>query len=690
MLRTWLPRLAPRRPRPSQFPRGRARPGVERLEDRTLLSAGTLDLSFGTGGTGAVVTSQDLGVHGNAAVLQPDGKIVVVGDDNQIVGANLLEWTVERYNPDGTPDPSFHVPRLLFPTSAIPTAVAVEPDGKIVVAGFDNAQALPTWELARFNADCSLDTTFNAHGLQPGTVSTTFPNQSLAQAFAVGIETVNGQPKIVAGALAIISNVNEVALARYNLDGTLDTTFGSGGLVASPVAGANGSQANSLVIQPDGKIVAAGFTLVGTGANVFDDFLVTRYNADGSLDRTFGGTGQVLTPFAAGANAEGHGAALEADGKVVVAGQTDNGGGTESFALARYDTQGNLDSSFGTGGRVVTDLNNNSANAVAIQADGRIVAAGSQRGVPTAASFALVRYNHDGTIDTTFNGIGIVITNFGVVSGGQTSLDQANAVLLRGDGKVVAVGTTQNPGGTPSFALARYENDRLQFSASNFSVSESGGSATVTVTRVAGVRGTVSATFSTDSGVVVGAGADIVPVTTTVTFNEGQTSKTVHIPVVAEAFVDGNETVTLTLSNARGAALGTPATAVLTIEESPIHPIVDVTPFVSVTIRRLGRSRQLVTLTNTGSRGIYGPFFLVLDNLPHNKKGRPLVTLVNASGATQVQPPVGSPFVMMNLPVLGPGQSQTVALVFSANLAFRKARRAITYTPRVLAGTGAV
>src|SRR5205823_5199649 len=139
------------------------------------------------------------------------------------------------------------------------------------------------------------------------------------------------------------------------------------------------------------------------------DFAVARYNADGSLDTTFGSGGTVTTNFGPGATYDdADGVAIQSDGKIVVAGTCNRGGSDNVFAVARYNADGSLDSTFGSGGTVTTDFglggSDDSAYAVALQPDGKIVAAGATYlgGVP--GDFALARYNPDGTLDSTFGG----------------------------------------------------------------------------------------------------------------------------------------------------------------------------------------------------------------------------------------------------------------------------------------------
>jgi uncharacterized delta-60 repeat protein len=184
---------------------------------------------------------------------------------------------------------------------------------------------------------------------------------------------------------------------------------------------------------------------VGTGHS---DFALARYNANGSLDTSFSGDGVQMTDFGDFGD-RAIGVELQADGKIVAVGRA---GGTADFALARYNTNGSLDTSFSGDGKQTTDFGVGAgvgANGVALQVDGKIVVAGLAGGGATGNDFALTRYNPDGSLDPSFSGDGKRRTNLG-------GSDGANGVALQGDGKIVAVGVGLGTDGTSDFALARY------------------------------------------------------------------------------------------------------------------------------------------------------------------------------------------------------------------------------------------
>ena len=250
----------------------------------------------------------------------------------------------------------------------------------------------------------------------------------------------------------------DFALARYNPEGGLDTSFGVGGKLRT-FFGGNSEGADALVIQPDGKIVAAGFS---DGGNAGDsDFALARYNPDGSLDPTFdGGVGAngAFRTFFGGSSESAKALVIQPDGKLVAAGFSNAGGpGNFDFALARYNPDGSLDTGFGFGGTLRTFFGGDSegANALVVQPDGKLVAAGfSNAGAPGDFDFALVRYLPDGSLDTGFGSGGTLRTFFGGDSEG------ANALVIQTDGKLIAAGFSNGAGPDDfDFAVARYNTD---------------------------------------------------------------------------------------------------------------------------------------------------------------------------------------------------------------------------------------
>jgi uncharacterized delta-60 repeat protein len=295
-----------------------------------------------------------------------------------------------------------------------------------------------------------------------GQVTTDFGSVDTAQDVAV---LENG--KIVVAGYTSAGGTNDFALARYNPDGSLDTSFGSGGKVITPI-GSSSDYARALAIQPDGKIVVAGSSYNGTTY----DFAVARYQPGGSLDGSFDGDGKVITSILSGLSDrsdEAYDLALQPDGKIVVAGETgtnynglSNSG--KDFALVRYNIDGSLDTnadadpatSFDADGRRIFNVapGNDGIHGVAIQPDGKIVAAGYTSSGEKPSDFALVRLNPDGSSDTAFDGDGKAITDF--FSDSTTYYaDGANDVAIQEDGRIVVAGYASGYS-IRYFALARY------------------------------------------------------------------------------------------------------------------------------------------------------------------------------------------------------------------------------------------
>lgn len=412
------------------------------VPNRVHAAAGDLDPSFGSGGK--VTTSP--GGEANSLAIQTDGKLVIVG--------SLGGFDAVRYNSDGSLDSSFgtggRVTINFSGTGSQDTAksVAIQPDGKIVIGG-STTFFRPTFALMRLNINGGLDPSFGVGGK----VRTDFaPFGAFINAIAL-----QQDGKIVAAGLRGPSgeqSVSDFALARYNADGSLDSTFGSGGKVATDFLGFD-DVANAVAIQPDGKIIAVGYDnlfMFHSPSSLFD-FALARYNSDGSLDSSFGSGGRVTTEFF-GSYDEARAIVLQPDGKLVVAGAASNSSAFTDFGLVRYNIDGSLDPTFGTGGKVMTDFLSEfeRAQALALQPDGKIVAAGlAERQSSARTDFALARYNADGSLDGAFGSGGKVRTDFFGFD------DAANAVALQADGKIVAAGRANSDFLQGEFALARYD-----------------------------------------------------------------------------------------------------------------------------------------------------------------------------------------------------------------------------------------
>jgi uncharacterized delta-60 repeat protein len=414
-------------------------------------AAGDLDPTFGSGGKITTDFSNSVD-SGNATAIQSDGKIVVAG--STIINISTQhDFALARYNHDGSLDASFgsggKVRTDFSGLGDEAFAIAIQNDGKIIAGGISGigtsdviGTSNPDFALARYNTDGTLDPGF---GIGGKTTTDFFGFKD--QIFAIAIQN---DGKILAVGYA--SFFSKFGVARYNSDGSLDTSFGIGGKVTTEFGGFS-NFAHAVAIQGNGKIVVAGTTYTN-----FFKFGIARYNNDGSLDTTFGNGGKIITSFSF-LDDQCFALALQTDGKIVAAGAARF---FSRFGLARYNKDGSLDATFGNGGQVTTtfvdsDISFAQASAVIIQNDGKIIAAGGAVKPDTFSSdFALARYNSDGSLDASFGQAGKVTNDFFGFG------DQIFAAALQNDGKIVAAGITT--GGIQSdFALARYNGDGPSF-----------------------------------------------------------------------------------------------------------------------------------------------------------------------------------------------------------------------------------
>ena len=442
--------------------------------------AGDLDPSFGNGGK--VVTDFSSNDDGAAAVaIQADGKIIAAGTSTAR-GGNP-DFAIARYNIDGSLDSNFgsngKVTTDFFNDKDVLHALAIQPDGRIVAAGLALRTGMGSqFAVARYNPDGSLDMSFGLGG----ETTTSFSGDDAA--FGVAVTPAG---KIVAVGTSSIQTFPKFALARFNSDGSLDASFGTGGKVMNSIAGGV-DQARAVVLQPDNKIVIAGDHHPGLS------FAGFRYNANGTPDTSFGTGGGVITDVSAGSSA--FAIALQSDGKIVAAGFAVGSLIKRFFGLARYNPNGSLDSTFGSSfGTLGTSISSRDdvATGIAIQLNGLILASGFA-GAPGelqtgSADFALVRYKSKGKLDMTFGAGGKVVTDF---FGGA---DMANAIALQSDGKIVLAGVAQ--GSTNVFAVARYLVEDFALRIDPPAVTAARGTAVsveVLINHVGGFIGTVTVT----------------------------------------------------------------------------------------------------------------------------------------------------------------------------------------------------
>ena len=371
----------------------------------------------GFGRRGVVVTDLPTSLPDmlGPVAVQPDGRIVVAGS---LLGPSDL--FVIRYEADGSLDRSFGGDGMVVTTmpgiTSEPADTVIQPDGGILVAGTAYGFT-DTGFMVRYHSDGTLDTAFGTEGV----ARVQFGRQSWVN--AVGLQA-DGRI-LVTGMGAAFGSPSDLVVGRYMADGTPDASFGAGGTTTLDIGGSEVGEA--LAVQPDGAIVAAG----RTGLWPYG-FLVARLLPDGSLDPAFGPGGIVVTPI--DTDADAYAVALQSDGSLVVAGRGGGGG----IAVARYRTSGALDQSFGAGGIVVSHLLGVAvAFGVAIQTDGRIVVAGRAATPEVGVDVGVVlRFLADGSRDPGF-------ADGGLVHNTKAHPSVFDDLVLQTDGKIVVAGWTE-------------------------------------------------------------------------------------------------------------------------------------------------------------------------------------------------------------------------------------------------------
>ncbi len=399
------------------------------------------DLDTGFGMTGIVTTPIGNGDDvGQAVAIQVDGKLVVAGSASY---GGVRHFALARYDRAGGLDSTFGSGGVVTTTidlECFGRAVVIQADGSIVVGGASiNNGTNGDFALVRYHTDGSLDTSFGTNG-----VITTSIGGGDDQGYAVAIQN---DGKILAAGSSHDGNDYNFAVVRYNANGSLDSSFGHSGVVTTPIGSSN-DWGYGIAIQPDEKIVVAGSSNSGAGGNI----AVVRYDSSGSLDSNFGNSGIVTTSIGLGAS--GSAVAIQNNGKIVVAGISRES--TSDFTTVRYDNNSAPDTTFGVNGVVTTTIGQGGgATAVAIQPGNKIVVAGvSYNG--SNYDFGVIRYLSDGAVDNTFGNEGKVITPIG------SGDDNSYGVAIQADGKIVVVGYSHN-GSNTDFAVVRYFGDRYLY-----------------------------------------------------------------------------------------------------------------------------------------------------------------------------------------------------------------------------------
>ncbi|MDP9387394.1 MAG: hypothetical protein M3Q48_05550, partial [Actinomycetota bacterium] len=530
-------------------------------------AGGDPDADFGDDGvvTTAVGPGDDAAL---SVAVQPDGKILAAGFTT---AGSDSDFAVVRYHAFGTVDDSFNAAGTATTSffegvdGARAHAVAVQPDGKIVAAGAARSST-DGFALARYRPSGFADDTFDRDGrvftpLLPG-------RDHVVHALAV-------QPdgKIVAagGSFRAPRTDADFALARYRADGSLDASFGTAGTVVTDVGSGAGSiaageepHAHAVALQPDGGIVAAGSALVDGNL----DFAVVRYTPSGTPDPSFGGGDGIVTTAVSPGDDEIRSLVVGDDGRITVAGWS-TGGGPGDFALARYASDGTLDPTFGPGGTgtVVTALSPGDDRASGMVADagpGLVVA--GETTVGTSRAMVVARYGDDGSLDPDFGTGGRVIAPVGAGDALATS------IATRPDGALVVAGSAEAapPATGSDFAVAGFLGLPV-LSVDEVAVTEGNrgqvaAEFNLSLSSPAGPRG-AQVRFSTADDTAT-AGDDYVATDGVASIAAGETATTVSVPVRGDRRDEPAERFVLRLSAPRGAILGGPeALGVITDDE---------------------------------------------------------------------------------------------------------------------------
>jgi uncharacterized delta-60 repeat protein len=355
--------------------------------------------TFSTPGTGKLVLPVGPAFDESFSVIvQQDGRILLAGESRN---GDAWDFSLLRLDADGNLDTSFNgTGTLVLPVGGGVDrgySVTQQSDGKILMVGESFDGSVNYASVVRLNLDGSLDESFNGTGKLLLVMG--FEGNSLDRGFSILVQ----DDKIVVAGQSYNGSNYDFGISRLNLDGSLDTTFNGTGKLLVPMGVNTSDIARSVSLQADGKLVLVGY-------RDFSDFAVARVNIDGTLDTTFNGTGTLVVPIGSGTDVAFDGAVQPLDGKIVMAGYSYNGTKYD-FAVVRLNTDGSLDTSFNGTGKLVIDLEasrDDYGSSVVIHPDGRIIVAG-QSALLGSPAYGIARINADGTLDTTFNGTGKLI-----------------------------------------------------------------------------------------------------------------------------------------------------------------------------------------------------------------------------------------------------------------------------------------
>ena len=408
---------------------------------------GNLDTTFD--GDGKVITSLGSGLKSylKYVSVQADGKIIVAGVSYTSTATQEFYFSIAKYNTNGSLDTSFDgdgIVNNLFEFGPTETYVNVntiieQPDGKFLVTTEDPNNF--EFVLRRYNANGSDDDSFGINGK-----STLFP-QDVNRAFGIALQ--QDQKIVVAGYSRSFSTFNEIEfdVVRYSTNGVPDVSFDNDGIIAQKFDSSNDLCAK-LLIQPDDKIITVGIKKIVTINTVGKDFIaMSRTNTDGSLDSTFGTAGKVVSDLGQDYTIINN-AVLQQDGKILVSCQTATFGNSfYDYFLIRYNNNGSLDTNFGTNGKIILTY----VTAILPLPNGKIIIASQVSDAQVNPFLNLKRLNNDGSLDSTFNN-NVLVNIDGFINGSIYS-------TLQSDGKIVVVASIPNQQGKTGFYKIRYNSD---------------------------------------------------------------------------------------------------------------------------------------------------------------------------------------------------------------------------------------
>ncbi len=400
---------------------------------------GALDMSFNVAGyaTFAFVSIGIARDQGQGIALQTDGKVVISGFTYD---GTRYRYALIRYQNDGRPDTTWGTDGTVATDvggfNDQGTDIRQQADGKLVQCGYSSNGTKLRVGVVRYLSNGNLDTTFSGTGKS-------FVSFSTGDDYCLN-ETIQPDGKIILLGYSRIGSNTHVSMARLLTNGSLDTSFGNSGIVNTSIGVK--AQASGVVLLPNGKILLAGYS---TTATLFSQTLL-RYNTDGTLDTTFNGVGYTVTPMGS-EHFYGNDVALQTDGKALVCGYAKFGSGYD-ITVTRYNTNGTIDTSYANNGTTIFSVGSGDDKSYRckLQADGKLVVVGNSQVTGQPSEFLLTRFNTNGSVDTDFGIQGASRLSIGDVN------DISYRIALTDDKKILVTGYSTIRGPNTRFATARF------------------------------------------------------------------------------------------------------------------------------------------------------------------------------------------------------------------------------------------